>query len=287
VTWIRVETQVARSRLVDVLRTFLGLSKIEAVGAVVCLWCECTNAANGGYIGELSDAWIEDAAGWTGAPGKLAAVIRERHLSDGRIKDWDEYQGVLETRRATDAARKRAEREAERLRTSNGQPTGRPPDVLPKSGCDVDVDGNDTKRQTKLGAPRARAHEANADALVAKLGGPDGANLDRARAAVEKFLAALPDSESPVKWVQTLDVNVLGGLQMPAQKEPRAEHVLIALEQWDVSGKRLTVANFASFVERVRHDHKADTIEPRMSRAAEQQMANILGPDWKTQGGVT
>jgi hypothetical protein len=156
-TWLRVDANLSHSRLIDVLRTSCGLSRVAAIGSVVSLWSQCVIADNGGYIGRLSDTWIEDACGWTGQPGQLAAVIREHHLTDGRIKDWDDYQGALEQRREADRLRKQRERE----RKKTGQPPDSPGDVTRKSGGTSRGHPNatgtvtDTELQQPLSHPRA------------------------------------------------------------------------------------------------------------------------------------
>src|SRR5690606_32389859 len=57
---------------------------------------------------------------------KFATWVREWHMDeDGRVPDWDEYMGALETRKAEDRQRKQL---ARLRRKSGGQSAGHPPD---------------------------------------------------------------------------------------------------------------------------------------------------------------
>src|SRR5262245_36873641 len=126
-TWLRIDAAIGQSRLVDILRNSCGVPRNEMIGALVSLSAACLAADNHGDLSRFSDAWIEDAADWHGPPGQFAAVIREHHLIDGRIKSWDDYQGKLEQRRAADRARKRGPPRPDVRWTSAGTPAERRP----------------------------------------------------------------------------------------------------------------------------------------------------------------
>lgn len=117
----------------------LGVSKAAAIGHLVMFWGQLSALGVDGSIADVSDAQIEDWAGWVGKRGKFAAFVRARHTdAEGRVNDWDEYHGVLEHRRAADAARQRERRERLRAARQNGQsPPPRPLDVTRDSPRDI------------------------------------------------------------------------------------------------------------------------------------------------------
>ncbi len=117
--YVQVEAGFARSKLVDRTRG-LGVTTNEAIGLYVRLWLAVLLTQSGGQVGERSDAWIEEEAGWRGEPGAFAALVRRHHLDDdGRIRDWEEKYGKLETRRAEQRRFKRDQRA--RTRTAQRQ----------------------------------------------------------------------------------------------------------------------------------------------------------------------
>lgn len=136
--WIRVAANMGArkvtARLSAVLRAedmggmSRGLSRAAAVGHLVMLWGNVAENTTGGYIADVPDDLLEDWAGWDGAPGVFARWLREQHVTDGRINDWDEYAGALEDRREKDRVRKQRQREREK------DSEGRPRDVRVTSG---------------------------------------------------------------------------------------------------------------------------------------------------------
>jgi hypothetical protein len=66
------------------------------------------DARIGGKVGDRSDRWIEEAAGWRGARGCFAAFIRAHHLDGaGVIRDWMTKYAAIEVRRSKETIRKR------------------------------------------------------------------------------------------------------------------------------------------------------------------------------------
>jgi hypothetical protein len=141
--WIRVHANLAERkvtyRLAEFLRTSGGLppdahrfARAIARGLLVSLWGKVSQHAVGGDIAHVLDEQLEDWAGWTGPPGLFTRWVREHHTTDGRINDWEEYQGELEHRRERDRQRKAGERaraRAESAAASAGRPLHRPQDV--------------------------------------------------------------------------------------------------------------------------------------------------------------
>lgn len=120
--WIRVVANMGQrkvtARLSSVLRTSAGLSRgasrAAAVGYLVMLWGSVAENTTDGRVDDVPDELLEDWAGWDGEPGAFARWLREHHVTDGRINDWDEYAGALEDRREKDRERKRRQRQREK-----------------------------------------------------------------------------------------------------------------------------------------------------------------------------
>ncbi len=149
--WIRVHANLAGKPIVWRACEALGVKPHEAMGLLVQFWGAVSQHATHGCVSDIPDAQIEAWAGWTRKRGLFASFIRDKHLDpDGRVREWDEYAGALETRKEHDRERKRKERE----RTSRGQSTGRhadSPQEMPVTSAPTIR--NDTKRTTKASAP--------------------------------------------------------------------------------------------------------------------------------------
>lgn len=176
-TWIAVDGQLAHRkvvyRVVELLRASGGASaglsvdvprdflRTSAVGLLVGLWTGVGMNCNDGDISDVPDSLIEHWAGWYGQPGHFAQWVRDTHVSKGRIKDWDEMNGSLETRREKDRERKRLEREAQRLNMSRGASSGPSTGQAQDSPRDVRVTGAPTNQPTnqpsKNASPRGGA----------------------------------------------------------------------------------------------------------------------------------
>jgi hypothetical protein len=124
--WIRVHANIASKPVIWRAVTALGVSENEAIGLLVRFWGAVSqNVVNGDLTG-VPDPQIEAWAGWKRKRGLFAAFIRSSHTDpSGRVNEWDEYAGTLETRRAKDRARKADER----AKKSRGSHADRPQDV--------------------------------------------------------------------------------------------------------------------------------------------------------------
>lgn len=110
--WIRVHANLDGRPLIGRAVEALGVSENEAIGTLVRFWGKVSQHAVNGDVSNIPDIQLEAWAGWKRKRGKFAAFIRSTHLDpDGRVREWDEYAGALETRRASDRRRKEAERE--------------------------------------------------------------------------------------------------------------------------------------------------------------------------------
>lgn len=141
--WIRVHALLRSKSVTFRAMEALGLKRPAAIGHLVMFWSGVSMCATNGQVGDCTDAQIEEWACWEGKRGEFANFIRLNHLdADGRVREWDDYAGILEHRRERDRERQRDRRE--RLRadarvTSNGHPR----DVTATS---VPTIRNDTKR---------------------------------------------------------------------------------------------------------------------------------------------
>ncbi len=106
--WIRVHAGLIDKPVIDRLSTALDVSEHEAIGLLVTFWGAVSKNVVGGRLDGVSDRQIEGWVRWHGQRGAFAAWVRTHHLdADGRVNEWDEYAGALESRR---------EKERERLR---------------------------------------------------------------------------------------------------------------------------------------------------------------------------
>lgn len=113
--WIRVHANLISRPVVGRAMEVLRLSRYEAIGCLVCFWGSVSQHVPGGFVASFSDTQLEAWAGWTKKRGKFAAFIRAHHLdAEGRVNEWDEYAGALETVRAKDRARQQKYRDSRR-----------------------------------------------------------------------------------------------------------------------------------------------------------------------------
>lgn len=120
--WVRVETGIASRKVTFRLASWL-VSEHElpesytvplAVGLLVSLWSAVGENCRDGDVSDVPDRLLEKWAGWEGDSGAFAKWVREHHTSDGRIRDWDETNGPLDTMR--EGNKRRAQRHREKMR---------------------------------------------------------------------------------------------------------------------------------------------------------------------------
>ena len=149
--WIRVHADLAGKHVVFRVVQALGVSQNEAIGLLVRFWGAMSRLGNDGHVDQLGDPQIESWAGWRGKRGRFAAFVRAQHAdADGRVNEWDEYQGALETRRENDRQRQRKHRAS-----------GTRLDVT-HDGCHTDVT-RDSERDVRVTSAPARANETKRD----------------------------------------------------------------------------------------------------------------------------
>lgn len=110
--WIRVHATLIDKPVVFRAADALGVSHHTAIGLLVTFWGAVSRSVVGGNAGTASDTQLEAWARWKGKRGRFAAFIRTQHLDgDGRVSEWDDYAGALETRREKERTRLRNKRD--------------------------------------------------------------------------------------------------------------------------------------------------------------------------------
>jgi hypothetical protein len=107
---MRVEANAGADPKWYVLGKECGLSADECFGKVVRLWGRVIELRDDGDLSKVPDDTLEDWANYKGKPGRFAKAYRKLCTTDWQIKGWHDYQGKLIARRASDRARKAAER---------------------------------------------------------------------------------------------------------------------------------------------------------------------------------
>lgn len=104
--WIRVHANLGQKPIAHRCASALAVSVPTATGHLVLVWGAVSQFCENGSLASVTDQQIEAWAQWKGKRGKFAKFIREHHLDEnGRCREWDDYAGALEDRRAKDRAR--------------------------------------------------------------------------------------------------------------------------------------------------------------------------------------
>lgn len=104
--WIRVHASLADRPVVARLANALRIDPFKAMGHLVTFWGSASRHAANGQIDTVPDSLLEQWAGWRGKRGRFAAWVRTDHMDDqGRVNEWDDYQGTLEQRREKERQR--------------------------------------------------------------------------------------------------------------------------------------------------------------------------------------
>lgn len=157
--WIRVEAGIARRKVTyrltealmsDEISADLGADvsayviRAAALGFLVALWGAVAEHSTEGRIADVPDLLLEEWAGWHGTPRLFARWVREHHTDeDGRLRDWDETNGPLDTRRESNRRAARAHREREKSKSGRKRPVSA--DVSTESG--INERTNETNEQ--------------------------------------------------------------------------------------------------------------------------------------------
>jgi hypothetical protein len=110
--WIRSHAKGKTLNVTARAADQLGIPRAHAWGLLNLLWGWLSERSDDGSILPFTPAEIEDAAGWTGEPGRFYDFVRQRHVdAKGRIKEWDEYMGPLVRQRRMARDRQRSRRD--------------------------------------------------------------------------------------------------------------------------------------------------------------------------------
>ena len=82
-------------------------ARAAAAGHLVALWGQLANHQPDGIVTRRDDEQLEEWAQWKGTAGNFAESFRARFVDDnGKVLEWDEYQGAALARREADRQRK-------------------------------------------------------------------------------------------------------------------------------------------------------------------------------------
>lgn len=113
--WIRVHADLISKPVIGRLGRTLSVSPYEAMGCLVTFWGNVSRHAKNGHVANYDDEQLETWAGWPIRRGQkrgaFANWLRQNHIdADGRVNEWDEYAGALESRREKERTRLRNKR---------------------------------------------------------------------------------------------------------------------------------------------------------------------------------
>lgn len=140
----------------------LGISRVQAIGHLMCLWWWCQEYAEDGDLSRYSDDDIADAAEWTGESQKFVDALETCGAKNGVgflvrgedsslfINDWEEYGGKISIQRKQARERMRNKRNRDKdvtrnLRVTESDVTRKLHDVT-----DIDQTRQDQTRSDKI-----------------------------------------------------------------------------------------------------------------------------------------
>jgi hypothetical protein len=239
----------------------------KAVGHLVILWGNVSVHADNGFVRDYPDAQLEKWAEWTGTRGEFAAWLREHHLDeDGRIRDWDEYAGALEARRARERARVASMRADPQRRTHGVAQHAHGVRAMLQPARANETRRNETKRdeteESTTSPPTAAATPAYASPRVGRTEGELA------------FLLALPDAEQP-KWERIIDGWLNGvGYASGRAADPLDVHVGLVEYLANPGNGELNARHVVRYVQ----EAERRRTEPPPERAAPGRRAGNRGP---------
>jgi hypothetical protein len=228
--WIRVVANIGLRKVVWRACDVLGTSVEASVGHLVMLWGGVAENTQHGRVDDVPDALLEAWAGWHGESGAFARFVREHHVTDGRINEWDEYAGALEDRRTKDRERKRRQR-------STGSPADSPRDVRGTSGR-TERNENGTERDTT--PPPSRATTTT---LYPELQSFASSSAERAG-----LVTRLLDAVAPAGEVSIARRKFGAVMNMALQNGLTAEQLESALRDWLLKAEDPDLARFRGYL---------------------------------------
>lgn len=295
--FVQVESGIVQSKLVDRCREVCGVSTNEAIGLLVRLWIGALRLRTRGYIGERSNAWIEEEAGWRGQAGVFGQFIRDNHLdAHGVIRDWLSKYGKLDLDRDKRADVKRRQRQSHGPSTgqSTRPSTGQSRDSLSdshesssSSSSSLSVAGNQEQGQENREPSRERVADP-LDFTLAEAGLDLSGFAETDRAVIEGALRA---SRSPLARAVVL-ANALK--EHPPVVVGRAFREYVASEQpWSTrlfggflrdAAKQVQVGDNRERTKRETQHIDREAVEAERARREEAEVSELLADFERTQG---
>lgn len=128
--WIEVHQTLPSHRKLKKLKRLLKIKTAQAVGHMVMLWLWAIDNAPDGNLSQLDPEDIAEACEWTKDAGDFVQAIKEAGFIDDdmRLHDWDDYTGLLMSRRQSkrekDRDRQRRYREKQKCNASRHDESG-------------------------------------------------------------------------------------------------------------------------------------------------------------------
>lgn len=208
--WIRVHARLSSKPVAIRLALLCRGDRQKAVGVLCDFWGSVSEYAINGFIRDYSDDQLEVWANWKGKKGEFAKWVRHHHMDeDGRVKEWDDYQGALEARREADRLRKQEERRLKSERSKAEQSAG------------SHADSPEDVGRTSAGRPHPRARNGTVRY------GTESQNQNQQRTA--RFATPDPEWVADAVAIWRKDVGVI----VPA-KIRKAFAPLVADHGWEV-----------------------------------------------------
>ena len=251
--WIRVHARLPEKRVVARCAETLRIDHYKAMGHIVAFWGGVSLNVTGGMVGDVPDALLERWAGWSGKRGAFAQWVREQHLDDeGRVNEWLDYAGALESRRAKERQRLHDKREMLRNSTHGvAQQTRNAGNLLQPARAERDETKRDeTKEQDQEQVERERAPDPPwvSEAIAqwsAKVGHTTPAKVRKALGPLVKahgwesvsraladYVVATPGSKAKLEWFAERGAYWvrLSGMEFQDQNGRQTERYRVVIE---------------------------------------------------------
>ena len=234
-TWIRLETDFPRHKLIGLLADKLRMDRDRAAMCLIRIWCAFGELEPDGKAVEIPDSTLEDWAGWKGPRGRFALVFREYCLEPtGTIRGWWRQEKLLQRQ---EEKRKRPS-QSQRVRQKSGKSPAPDNDRTNSGQSAGNVDDNGT---TTTDSPRANGR------LIGRLAG------DPDRFGVMALFDHLPPEENPEAWSAVL-LGCLDGLGLEQGKSATVRQLAAACNEYPAVAKSgWNPRHFKACVERVMH----------------------------------
>jgi hypothetical protein len=241
-TWLRLDTDAARTGVAGDLAKDLNLQPMHAFGHYVAAISGFGDHQADGVVASVSDDTLEDWALWRGKRGRFASAFRARCTADGQGKD---PIGVVRGWWRQDALLRKQAKDNQRppshLRQFPPDSPGGITEIPPT--FPHDSPGGDGGRRTEYG--NEEIPTSLQGRLVARLIGHPS------RYAVVSFLENLPPTQSVDGWAGCL-LGCLDGLGLERNRKATVEDLAAACGDYQGTNPvKWGFPHFRGFVDRV------------------------------------